>query len=503
MSWPSASDGLDVIATCLRALPPRLAADCTSTCPRVLQHRSHPPSQFPQGRTQHTQHNAARPPIRGHASSCSQEPCQLNSAWCTADIAALAQQTRAQAGVFAQAVAAELDRLDGCVEAHLVEVSRQLDAPPPTVEQRAAGAANELAEQVIGLSRFIGLHHLAIDRLLLEHDNGRAPADHLRDRVKQRLEQSERSFWRQRLRIRPLLDQLSRCDHSLPPLPLPPYHPPDMAGRCINMTNATRLLDPTDRVYAHAGMYAVHEGNGNLQDGSTFSRKTRKYWVPPEAEVNSALQTVSRDEYCTLGAKIDTAYRLSDRAVYDNVLYSTRSWCVWSSICPCITLTSASKRRHGVWLQLRIQRQHPCTSIPQALGCECPLLLLLVLLLAAAAAAAAGTVAADNGPLRACLPVWCTHRFQTRLRRDDGAVALRLRVYADDSLRVVGDAARGKASQKIYVERKTHREGGESVKERFALPVSAVDALLGARCTVLCCAVDRPCSVLLLLLARE
>ena len=63
------------------------------------------------------------------------------------------------------------------------------------MEQRAAGAANELAEQVIGLSRFIGLHHLAIDRLLLEHDNGRAPADHLRDRVKQMMRDQHKAMF--------------------------------------------------------------------------------------------------------------------------------------------------------------------------------------------------------------------------------------------------------------------------------------------------------------------
>ena len=66
--------------------------------------------------------------------------------------------------------------------------------------------------------------------------------------------------------------------------------------------------------------------------------------------------------------------------------------------------------------------------------------------------------------------------FRSRLRRDDGAVALRLRVYADDAL---ADEQSG-TSSKVFVERKTHREQEESVKERFNLETSAADALLSA-----------------------
>ena len=66
--------------------------------------------------------------------------------------------------------------------------------------------------------------------------------------------------------------------------------------------------------------------------------------------------------------------------------------------------------------------------------------------------------------------------FRARLRRDDGAVALRLRVYADDAL---ADEQSG-TSSKVFVERKTHREQEESVKERFNLETIAADALLSA-----------------------
>ena len=66
--------------------------------------------------------------------------------------------------------------------------------------------------------------------------------------------------------------------------------------------------------------------------------------------------------------------------------------------------------------------------------------------------------------------------FRSRLRRDDGAVALRLRVYADDAL---ADEQSG-TSSKVFVERKTHREQEESVKERFNLETGAADALLSA-----------------------
>ena len=65
-------------------------------------------------------------------------------------------------------------------------------------------------------------------------------------------------------------------------------------------------------------------------------------------------------------------------------------------------------------------------------------------------------------------------------RLQDGAVALRLRVYADDSLAAVGASASGQLSNNVWVERKTHREQGESLKERFAVPLAAVDALIAA-----------------------
>ena len=53
-------------------------------------------------------------------------------------------------------------------------------------------------------------------------------------------------------------------------------------------------------------------------------------------------------------------------------------------------------------------------------------------------------------------------------------------MYADDSLATVGASAAGQLSNTVWVERKTHREQGESVKERFMVPVAAADALVAA-----------------------
>jgi hypothetical protein len=57
---------------------------------------------------------------------------------------------------------------------------------------------------------------------------------------------------------------------------------------------------------------------------------------------------------------------------------------------------------------------------------------------------------------------------------------MRLRVYADDALAAVGASASGQLSNNVWVERKTHREQEESVKERFAVPLATVDALIAA-----------------------
>eukprot|EP01043_Picozoa_sp_COSAG02_P052871 COSAG02_NODE_5763_length_4059_cov_5.780808_3_plen_639_part_00 len=241
-------------------------------------------------------------------------------------------------------------------------MSRHIEAQHAAGVDATARAAEEHARRIIALSRFIGLHHLAIERLLLEHDAGRGPAEHPRIRIKQRLEQDDRSFWRMRLRIRPFLDDLSR-------------------------------------IYSGAGLYSATNGPGNLQDGSTFSRKTRKYWVPPEAE-----------------------HEVMVRLVQHMPLY---------------------------YFDKRIPKKSRGTALVE-----------------------------DPATTSVYLDSANFELFHSRLRRDDGAVALRLRVYADESLRAVGDAANGNCSRKVFVERKTHREEVESVKERFALPVDATDALL-------------------------
>lgn len=280
-----------------------------------------------------------------------------------ADLAALAKQAQAQSGAFAETLSSELDRLDDYVERQLTVVSRHIEAQHTAGVDATARAAGEHARRIIALSRFIGLHHLAIERLLLEHDASGAPAEHPRTRIKQRLEQDDRSFWRMRLRIRPFLDDLSR-------------------------------------MYSGAGLYSAANGPGNVQDGSTFSRKTRKYWVPPEAE-----------------------HEVMVRLVQHMPLY---------------------------YFDKRIPKKSRGTALVE-----------------------------DPATTSVYLDSVNFDLFHSRLRRDDGAVALRLRVYADESLRAVGDAANGKRSQKVFVERKTHREEVESVKERFALPLDATDALLG------------------------
>lgn len=63
--------------------------------------------------------------------------------------------------------------------------------------------------------------------------------------------------------------------------------------------------------------------------------------------------------------------------------------------------------------------------------------------------------------------------YSARLRRDEGAVALRMRVYCPP------DDVEVQESSEVFIERKTHHEGDqESVKERFKLVGSGIPALL-------------------------
>ena len=114
MSWPALSDGLAPIGAAMSALPPTVAPQCTSKC------FPHSPSFGPSFLT--------------HANLQSHPAGVLTDTFAArgADLAALAQQTRAQAGAFASALAAELDRLDGCVEALLVATTRSLSPQSAT-----------------------------------------------------------------------------------------------------------------------------------------------------------------------------------------------------------------------------------------------------------------------------------------------------------------------------------------------------------------------------------
>ena len=147
-----------------------------------------------------------------------------------------------------------MDRLDEYVASQLASLakslSRQKATPRTPTRDGWVALANDRAQRTIALSRFIGLHRLGLDHVAMEHDRGRPDGERMRPGVRDRLEQSERSFWRQRLQIRPLLDDIAS-------------------------------------LFSRGGQYDgdAQSTDGSLQDGSTFSRKTRKFWVPAESEL--------------------------------------------------------------------------------------------------------------------------------------------------------------------------------------------------------------------------
>eukprot|EP01043_Picozoa_sp_COSAG02_P038565 COSAG02_NODE_2983_length_7620_cov_73.890271_8_plen_363_part_00 len=169
-----------------------------------------------------------------------------------ADFAALKQQARN--GALAATLPQELDRLDEYVASRLASLAKSLSreqATPRTPTRDGwVALANERAERTIVLSRFIGLHRLGLDRVVEQHDRGRPVGERMLPGVRERLEQSGQSFWRQRRRIRPLLDDIAS-------------------------------------LFSRGGQYdgVAQPGDGSLQDGFTFSRKTRKFWVPAESEL--------------------------------------------------------------------------------------------------------------------------------------------------------------------------------------------------------------------------
>ncbi len=169
-----------------------------------------------------------------------------------ADFAALKQQARN--GALAATLPQELDRLDEYVASRLASLAKSLSreqATPRTPTRDGwVALANERAERTIALSRFIGLHRLGLDRVVEQHDRGRPVGERMLPGVRERLEQSGQSFWRQRRRIRPLLDDIAS-------------------------------------LFSRGGQYdgVAQPGDGSLQDGFTFSRKTRKFWVPAESEL--------------------------------------------------------------------------------------------------------------------------------------------------------------------------------------------------------------------------
>ena len=169
-----------------------------------------------------------------------------------ADFGALAQRGRQQSGDFEAAVHAELDRLDAHVAAQLDSTARSLAKATPRKPTRDGwiALADERAGRIVALSRFIGLHRQGFDSLLQAH--GR-----LLERIATRLEQPQ-SFWRQRLQIRPLLDQLGALYHRGGHYSAPP--PDEGEGG------------------------AAGGAGSNVQDGENFRRKTRKFWVPAGTE---------------------------------------------------------------------------------------------------------------------------------------------------------------------------------------------------------------------------
>lgn len=313
VAWPSARDGLKTITAAIAALPERMAPHC-------------------------------------------------------ADFAALKQEGRN--GTLAGTLSRETERLDEYVASQLASLakslSRQKASPRTPTRDGWVAVANDRAQRTIALARFIGLHRLGLNHVVGEHDRGHAVGERLLPGLKERLEQSERSFWRQRHQIRPLLDEIGG-------------------------------------LFSRGGQYdaAAQPGDGSLQDGSTFSRKTRKFWVPAESEIE-----------------------------------------VMTRLLPHLPLYYFGKRVAKGSQGQRAESDPATTSVYLD--------------------------AADFS------------LYRTRLRRDDGAVALRLRVYADDSLAAVGDSASGQLSNKVWVERKTHREQAESVKERFPVSLAGVNALLAA-----------------------